>query len=288
MSCLRRSWLQRVEGVAGAGQVDRDRRLDPPGAGGEDHHPVGERHRLVDVVGDEQDRGRGLAPDIDEKALHLRPRLDVEGGEGLVHQEHLRPHREGPRHRHPLAHAARELVRALVGGIAQPHRGEHLLRHGAALVSADALEGEAERDVLPDRQPGEERGVLEDQRALRRRRGDRLAVEAHLAGRRLLETGDQIEQRALAAAGGPEKDDELAGRHLEVDVGESERRTAGAGIPGLPDAEADQRRLVVADGLRISRHRDSLDRSGPSKASGVAAAAARSRRRSRSPRSRRW
>jgi hypothetical protein len=58
------------------------------------------------------------APDVDEEVLHPRPRLDVEGGEGLVHQEHLRPHRECPRHRHPLAHAARELVRPLVGGIA--------------------------------------------------------------------------------------------------------------------------------------------------------------------------
>jgi hypothetical protein len=90
------------------------------------------------VVSDEQDRGRGLAPDVDEEALHLRPRLDVEGGEWLIHQEHLRPHGERPRHRDALAHATRELVRALVGGIAQPDRHEHLLRHGAALVSANA------------------------------------------------------------------------------------------------------------------------------------------------------
>jgi hypothetical protein len=37
----------RVEGVAGTRQADRDRSLDPPGAGRQDHHPVGERHRLV-------------------------------------------------------------------------------------------------------------------------------------------------------------------------------------------------------------------------------------------------
>jgi hypothetical protein len=129
----------RVEEIAGARQVDGDRRLDPPGAGREDHHLVGERHRLVDMVGDEHDRGRGLAPDLDEEALHLCPRLDVEGGEGLVHQEHLPPHGKCPRHRNPLAHAARELVRTLVGGIAQPHRGKHFPRHAAALVLADPL-----------------------------------------------------------------------------------------------------------------------------------------------------
>ena len=49
---------------------------------------------------------------IAEQLLHHeRARLGVEGRERLVHQEHRRVHRERARDADPLAHAARELVR---------------------------------------------------------------------------------------------------------------------------------------------------------------------------------
>jgi hypothetical protein len=42
-------------------------------------------HCFVDVMGDEDHRGAALAPDIEQKALHLRSGLHVERGERLVH-----------------------------------------------------------------------------------------------------------------------------------------------------------------------------------------------------------
>ena len=57
------------------------------------HMSVGERHSLVDMMGDKQYRSARLAPDVDEKILHLRARLHVERGKRLVHEQNLGPHR---------------------------------------------------------------------------------------------------------------------------------------------------------------------------------------------------
>ena len=52
-----------------------------------------------------------LAPQLGEQLEDLRLRRDVERGGGLVGDEHLRPVGQRHREHHPLAHAARELVR---------------------------------------------------------------------------------------------------------------------------------------------------------------------------------
>ncbi len=55
-------------------------------------------------------------------------------------------------------------------------------------------------------------------RAVQAGAGDRLAMQRDLAGIRPLEAGDQAEQRRLAAAGGAEDGDQLAGADVEVDI----------------------------------------------------------------------
>ena len=50
------------------------------------------------------------------------------------------------------------------------------------------------------------------------------AVDGDPTGRRLVEAGDDPEQRGLAAAARPEHGDDLARRDLEVDPGEGLRR----------------------------------------------------------------
>ena len=54
-----------------------------------------------------------------------------------------------------------------------------------------------------------------------------LAVEPDLAGARLLQPGDDAQQRRLAAAGRADEDDELAVRDVEVDVVEHLDRAEG-------------------------------------------------------------
>src|SRR5205823_3193699 len=52
---------------------------------------------------------------------------------------------------------------------------------------------------------------------VRRRRGHVSAIQQDLAGRGLLEPGDEAERRRLAAARGPQEREELAARDIDVD-----------------------------------------------------------------------
>ncbi len=87
------------------------------------HHPLGEPDRLPHVVGDEQDRGAGGLPHPQQLALQHVAGDRVERRERLVHQQHAGTvlglaaggrGRERAGQRDALAHAAGELVRALV------------------------------------------------------------------------------------------------------------------------------------------------------------------------------
>ena len=222
-------------------QIDRHDRLDAAGARGEYDDPVGERDGLVDMMGDEQHRGLADIPDVEQKALHLDAGLDVESGEGFVHQQDFRLHREGARDGDALAHAAGKLVGALFERIGKADPSQHLTRRLLALLGRHAAHGKTEADVLPDIQPGEQRCLLEDQAALWRRSGDGFAVRADRARGRLFEPGDEIEQRALAATGRAQQNDELAGLDLEIDVGQRLMGPLAPGIPNLADADAADR-----------------------------------------------
>ena len=73
---------------------------------GEDCDAVAHRDRLVDVVGDEDDRLRHLVVQAAELLLEAGARDRVEGAEGLVHQEHRRIGCEGTGEPDALALAA--------------------------------------------------------------------------------------------------------------------------------------------------------------------------------------
>ena len=81
------------------------------------HHgdPVGDRHRLLLVVRDEQRRHLDLLVQPAQPLAQLRADLRVERAERLVEQQHARLDGERARQRHPLALAAGELVGVAVG-----------------------------------------------------------------------------------------------------------------------------------------------------------------------------
>ena len=81
---------------------------DPRRPVAEHDHPVGERDRLLDVVGDQQDRAVLAAHQPGRVALDHELGLEVERRERLVEQQHLRVVDQGARQRHALAHAARQ------------------------------------------------------------------------------------------------------------------------------------------------------------------------------------
>ncbi len=95
--CWLRAWnsaLARVSSVARARQRHIDQRLEPARVRRHHGDAVGEEHRLVDRVRDENDGaslgGRTvLSPDSQQLVLEDDAGLRVERGQRLVHQQHL-------------------------------------------------------------------------------------------------------------------------------------------------------------------------------------------------------
>src|SRR5215217_2250796 len=112
--------LFRCDLIARTTKVDPDDLLYFRGRMREHDHAVGEVHRLVDVVGDEQDRDAVLLAHAEHEVLELRPRLRVDRRERLVHEQDRGLVRECTRNRDALLHAARELPRVVVDEACQP------------------------------------------------------------------------------------------------------------------------------------------------------------------------
>ena len=103
-------------GVSGPGEGDLPVGLDPAGPAGHDDDPVGEHDGLGDRVGHEHHRGLALLGQLQQEVAHLGAGDLVERGEGLVHEQHRRVEGERPDERHPLLHAAGQLVGVASGG----------------------------------------------------------------------------------------------------------------------------------------------------------------------------
>jgi hypothetical protein len=117
-------------------------------------------------VRDEEESALLDRDELQQIFLKLAAGLFVDGGEGLVHQQHVGPHRQGARQAHPLAHAARELMRIFPFEAAQSDFADIFLGDGFALGGRNAAQLEAEGDVADDARPGQQREILEHEGAL--------------------------------------------------------------------------------------------------------------------------
>jgi hypothetical protein len=213
-------------GRPGPREVDRHPRHDASGPGAHDHHLVGEEHRLRDRVGHEQGRAGPLGPDALELEVHPLPGHLVERPERLVEEEHLGLDHERPGDRDPLAHAARELGGPGLLEALQPHQLHEVGDVDRLLLHPRHLERQL--DVGGHRAPRQQRGLLEGDAdvVLAAGHGRRLAVDEHLSGRRLLEVGEDPQDRGLPAARRAEEGDEPAFGRLVVDVLERDHGVA--------------------------------------------------------------
>ena len=105
-----------------------------PGPARESDHAVGQEHRLLDGVGDEQHGGALRRGDGGELLLQALSRHGIDGGERLVHQQHRRVVGQHARHGGALAHAARELVRILLLEALEADQIDEALRDRRALL----------------------------------------------------------------------------------------------------------------------------------------------------------
>ena len=200
-----------------------------PAVAVEQRHPIGERHHPLQPVLGEQHGHPEVVHQPGEGGEHLLGGGGVERGRRLVEHEQPRVHGEHRPDRHPLLLAAREraqLAGSEVGHAEQverllhaaAHRGlrQPQLLHAVGQLLLHGVGDEAGERVLAH--VADRVGAL-----ARRRRGDHLAVEPHLAPQRPAgepghEPGDDAEQRRLARAGRPAHQHQLALVDGEVDV----------------------------------------------------------------------
>ena len=197
----------------------------------------GERHRLDLVVGDVDDRGAGALVHALDLGAHLHPELRVEVRQRLVEQEQLRIAHQGAAHRHALALSARELGGLALEEVTDLQKLGHLADLPLALRLRHLAHLHAETDVLGDAHRRVERVGLEHHRDVtlaRRHTGDVAPGDLEPPVTDLLEPGDAVQQRRLAAAGRADQHEELPRRHRDVDARKHD---------GLPEA------LVQVDDL---------------------------------------
>ena len=195
---------------------------DPAGPAGQQHHAVTEPHGLADVVGHEEHGQAALPPDRLELVVQQVAGHRIERAERLVHQQDRRlgGQRAGDA---PRAGACRRTARAGAGRRSRPGaqrpgspaawasrslRPTPLSRSGARRCPAPTATGTAPT-------PG-----TSARRARRRRRRRTWAVEA----------ADDVQQRRLAAAGGPDQADELPRPGRQRDAVEGQHPA----VPGIP------------------------------------------------------
>ena len=222
----------------------------------QDRDAIGDDAHLGQAVGDVDDRrpGGGDAADVAEEHLH---RLLVERRRRLVEDQH------GGLDRQRLGELEEVLVddRQGVDAVVEVRLEADLVEDPADLDAALATGGgddlgQGDADVLGDGHVGQQRRVLvDDGDAELRRRGRREAVELRAVDLdRAAVGGDRargdVHQRRLARPVLAEEGVDLAGGHLQADVGEGAHRSVALGDvrqddPRLPGG---RRFLLCFDG----------------------------------------
>ena len=197
--------------VARPRQVDVVDPREPARPRRHDDDAVGEEDRLADVVRDEHDRLAALAPEPEQKQVHLVARERVERAERLVHQQHVRVLRQRADDRRALLHPARELARHRAG---RSRRGPVSASSVSIAASVDAtlLDLERELDVLAEVPPRQQVRLLEDHPDLLRAAARRRACRRGRSGPRVSACSPDIAQRSVVLPQplGPRIVDELA------------------------------------------------------------------------------
>ena len=169
---------------------------------GQDGNSITQPDRLADVVGDEQDGESTGGPEPLQLVVEDVAGHGVERAEWLVHQQDLGALGKGARDGGPLLHAARQLVRTLVTPALELNHVQQLVRAGVAFAARHSGQPQGKVDVLGDREPRKERRLLEEE-CDPPSGFDRSELS-------LVEAGKDVEERALAAAGGTDQTDEFA------------------------------------------------------------------------------
>jgi hypothetical protein len=243
------------------GQVDVDHVDDAPGPGRHDHDAIGQVDRLRDAMGDQEDVLPALQPDALELAVHVFARHGIERAERLVHEQDRRIVDEGAADADALLHAARKLVRVFALEAGQADHLDVFARDGFEHRAVALLDLDRHHHVLDDGAPGQENRRLEHDAELAARSAQLLAVHPDLAGGAIEDAGQDLQQRALAAAARADDADERALADGQVDGGQ---RVDVVAVLGLVDLlEAGDAQEAVGAGRRRRRRAGRQHEIGP-------------------------
>ena len=202
--------------------VDVDRGADLLDAAlAHDHDRVGHAQGFLLIVRNEDEGDAGGLLDVFELLLHVLAQLEVERGERLVEQQHLRPPHQGAGDRHALLLAAGEAGHAALLEALEGHEREHLVHALIDLRLRDLFLAQRESHVFKHVQMREQGVALEDRvdvALVRRNASDLLAHEDDLALVGGLEAADDAQRGRLAAAGGAEQRQKLVVVDIQIDM----------------------------------------------------------------------
>ena len=204
---------------------------------GHQENLVGEIDCFIHIMGDHEGGLSGLQADAAHLVLQRAARQRVERRERFVHQHDLWRDRERPRNADALLHAAGQFRRALVLGAGQADQVDEGLRmrlHRGAVPVAP-FRGHGIGDVAEHRAPRQQRMALKDHGAVEAGAFDRLPVDDDGALARLVEPGQNVQHRGLAAAGMADHAAEFAARHREPEVLEHRDLAAACARIALAD-----------------------------------------------------
>ena len=206
------------------------------------HHTdsIRDRHRLVLVVRDDDERRLQPALQLFELKARFLAQLAIERRERLIEQQHLWPLRKRARERNALALATGELIRLACCEWPKLHEARQ------------SILPEPERHVCRDRHVRKQRVALKhhvDRPPVGRDAGEVLSGERHMARVRRFEARKQTQQRGLPAAGGPEQREEFSFVNIERKAIHGGEIAEALGDP----IEADERRhggtLIIFAGV---------------------------------------
>ena len=157
--------------------------------------------------------------------LLARARVEIAGR--FVGEEDWRIDRQRAGNRDALTFAARELVGKMVHARLELNEREQLAGALFDFLARPSAQVQREADVFERRQRRQQVEELEDESDLVAAHprqvvvgeaGERLAVDAHTAGGRTVESADEIEERRLARSGGSDDRDHLAARDRDAHI----------------------------------------------------------------------
>ena len=154
----------------------------------------------------------------EEPLLHVGPGQSVQRAKGLVQQDDVLVGQRRPEECDPLPHTARQEMRIATFEALQPELLRQLQGAPPGLGTTHALQLQSQDCVVQHGAPGEKQVLLVHVANRAGPANRRPTVEVDAASCWLLQTGDDVQQGALAAAAGADQADELACVHPQAHV----------------------------------------------------------------------